>query len=110
MDAAVTGLGEIGPTAVPELLTVAGKTGQDVTVSYQVSQALAAMGTKVVPALIAALSNPNPGVQKWSAVALGAIGDQRAVPALKELEARTSGDVAWAAQEQLRTLAGTSLF
>jgi HEAT repeat protein len=110
VDAAVTGLGEIGIAAVPQLLTVAGQTGQDTTVSFQVSQALTAMGTKVVPSLIAALSNPNPRVQQWSAVALGAIGDQRAVPALKALEARSTGDVAWAAQEQLRTLAGTSLF
>lgn len=110
VDAAVTGLGAIGPAAVPQLLTVAGRTGQEVTVSFQVSRALAAMGTKVVDPLMAALKNPNPGVQKWSAVALGMVGDQRAVPALKELEARASGEVSWVAQEQLRTLAGTTLF
>jgi HEAT repeat protein len=110
VDAAAKALGEIGPSSIGRLLTVAGAPGQDVTVAFQVSRAMSKMGARAVPQLISALSIPSPEVQKWSATALGAIGDQRAVPALKKLDQSATGDVKWVASEQLRVLAGTSVF
>jgi HEAT repeat protein len=66
------------------------------------------MGRSVVPKLTAALTDPSPSVQTWSAVALGEIGDPSAVPALERLRDTARPEVRWVAQEQLRRLASMS--
>lgn len=110
VSAAVSGLGAIGTGTIPQLLgIVAEATGEaGTTLSYQISLALSQMGARAVPMLIAALSSPNPQVQKWSAVALGEIRDYRAVEPLKKLADRATGDLKWVAQEQLRLFTGTT--
>jgi HEAT repeat protein len=105
VDSAVAALGAIGVPAADSLLAVLRKPGEDLTVSYQIARALAAMGRSAVPKLTGALSDPSPSVQKWSAVALGEIGDPRAVEALKKLQGSPVPEVRWVAQEQLRRLA-----
>jgi len=108
VDSAVAALGAIGVSATDQLLGLLGKPGQDVTVSYQIARGLAAMGREAMPKLAAALSNPSPNVQKWSAVALGEIGDARAVESLQRLADTAGPDVRWVVQEQLRRLASMS--
>lgn len=110
VDAAAEALGGIGVSAIGKLLTVVAAPGQDPKVSFQISRALAIMGREATPTLITALSSQNPAVQQWSATALGAIADQRAVPALKELGRRSSGNVRWVVEEQLRLLTGSTKF
>jgi len=63
------------------------------------------MGRPVVPRLIGALSQPQPEVRKWSAVALGQIGDKNAVEPLKQLEKTAGPELKWVVAEQLRRLA-----
>jgi HEAT repeat protein len=104
VDAAVGALGDVGVGAVDRLLAVIRNPAENTTVSYQISRALSAVGRPAVPKLVAALSEPNPAVQKWVAVSLGEIGDQSAVEALKKLEASADPNVRWVAQEQLRRL------
>jgi HEAT repeat protein len=110
VEAAVSALGNIGPKAMPELMSViataSGEAGT--TLCYEISLAFSAMGSRAVRPLIAALSNPNPQVQKWAAVALGDIRDLSAVGPLKQLAARSRGDLKWVAQEQLRLLTGAT--
>ncbi len=108
VDSSVSALGAIGTTGSEALLGVLRSRGEDLTVSYQVARALAAMGRPVVPKLISALSDPSPNVQKWSAVALGEIGDPQAVSALQGLESKAGPDVRWVVQEQLRRLQSMS--
>jgi HEAT repeat protein len=108
VDSSVGALGAIGIPAEGALLAVLQKPGEDLTVSYQIARALAAMGRPAVPKLIAALSDRSPSVQKWSAVALGAIGDPQAVEALQKLGSTAGPDVRWVVQEQLRRLTGMS--
>ncbi len=104
VDAAVAALGDVGVGAVDHLLAVIRNPAAGTTVSYQISRALSAVGRPAVPKLVAALSEPNPAVQKWAAVSLGEIGDQSAVAALKQLEASADPNVRWVVQEQLRRL------
>ncbi len=108
VDASVGALGAIGVSAADPLLAVLRKPGEDLTVSYQVARALAAMGRPALPKLVAALAETNPGVQKWSAIALGEIGDPKAVRALQELESIAEPDLRWVVQEQLRRITGVS--
>ena len=110
VDAAVQALGDIGPSAVSQLLTAVGATEQGTTTRFQISQALVVMGRDIVPQLVSALESPNTEVQKWSATALGGINDQRAVKALKQLGRKSSGDVRWVVEEQLRVLTGSTKF
>jgi len=106
VDAAVEALGQIGLDAIGRLQNVLRDPGQSVTVRYQVARAMAAMGRPAVDELVAALSRPDPELQKWSAVALGLIGSTqpRVIEALEQLEETGSGDLKWVASEQLRRL------
>lgn len=106
VDAAVAALGQIGLDAVGRLQNVLRDPGQSTTVRYQVARALAAMGNPAVDELVAALSRPDPELQKWSAVALGLIGSTqpRVIEALEQLEETGPGDLKWVASEQLRRL------
>jgi HEAT repeat protein len=106
VDAAVEALGQIGLDAIGRLQNVLRDPGQSVTVRYQVARALAAMGRPAVDELVAALSPPDPELQRWSAVALGLIGSTqpRVIKALEQLEETGSGDLKWVASEQLRRL------
>lgn len=108
VESAVAALGAVGVSAADQLLALLGRPAQDVTVSYQIARGLAAMGRSVVPKLTAALTDPSPSVQTWSAVALGEIGDPSAVPALERLRDTAGPKVRWVAQEQLRRLASMS--
>lgn len=108
VDSAAAALGAIGVSAADQLLALLGKPGQDVTVSYQIARGLAAMGREAVPKLAGALTDADPSVQKWSAVALGEIGDPEAVPALQRLSDTAGPEVRWVAQEQLRRLTSMS--
>jgi len=107
VDAAVNSLGAIGPIGVQPLLSVIASSGS-ATVNYQIALAFVVMRYLAVPQLITALSSQNPEVQKWAAVALGQIRDQRAVKPLEKLEKTATGDLKWVVQEQLRVLAGTA--
>jgi len=109
VDSAVSALSEVGSPAVPALLSVVGSSGADLTVQYQVSRALAGMGREVIPRLEEALYQPNPSVQTWSAVALGAIGDSSATSSLKSLAERADPEVRWVAEEQLKKLAASGI-
>jgi len=106
VDAAVEALGQIGPDAIGRLQNVLRDPGQSVTVRYQVARAFDAMGRPAVDELVAALSQPDPELQRWSAVALGLIGSTqpRVIEALEQLEETGSGDLKWVASEQLRRL------
>ena len=108
VDAAVEGLGEVGVGAIPSLVAVLAEPDREATVQYQVARALAATGRPAVSALVRALSRPEPGVQKWCAVALGGIGDTSAVEPLRELAENSDGDVRWVAEEQIRVLSRLS--
>jgi len=107
VDAAVNALGAVGVEAVDELLRVI-RRSEDVTLQFQVSRALAAMGDEVVPKLDAAASERDPSVRKWSVVALGEIGNQRAVEALKGIQETAGAETQWVVEDQLRRLAGVS--
>jgi HEAT repeat protein len=104
VDAAVGALGEIGVDAVQPLLAFLARPDSGVTVQYQISRALAAIGKPAVVQLTAALERDDPVVQKWVSVALGEIGDARAVGAIEKLAESASPEVRWVAQEQLRRL------
>ena len=104
VDSAVSALGEIGLGATDTLLAVLRSPESSLTVRYQISRGLSAMGRGAVPRLIAALSDGSPSVQTWSAVALGELGDPRAVEALERLAKGADPDVQWVVQEQLRRL------
>lgn len=106
VDSSVQALGMIGVNAIDKLLLVLSDPAQTLTVRYQVARALAAMGRPAVPRLVAALSRPEPEVRKWTAVALGEIGDQRAAQPLRKLQQTTAGDLKWVIGEQLRRLTG----
>jgi HEAT repeat protein len=110
VDSAVKALGEIGVSATGRLLGVLRDPAQDVTLRYQVARALAAMGRPAVNELVVALSEQNPDVQKWSAVALAEIGIAApdVIGALEKLEQNSSGDLRWVASEQLRRLRRTT--
>jgi len=110
VDAAVDGLSSLGVAAVPAVLGIVTDPAADTTARYQVSRALALMGRGALPALVAALSSPQPEIQRWAAISLGEIGDPRAVEPLQALEDRAAGELRWVAQEQLRILAGTTGF
>jgi HEAT repeat protein len=110
VDASVTALGEIGISAIDGLVAAIRNPGTSMTVRYQIARAFSEMGRRAVPKLVAALSDPDPTVQKWAAVSLGTIGDQSAVGALKQLAGSADPDVRWVVEEQLRrltSLAGT---
>ena len=106
VDAAVEALGEVGVRAIGRLQNVLRDPAQSLTVRYQVARAVAGMGHPAIAALVAALSEPNPEVRKWSAVALGEIGfpDPTVIEALESLERTSEGDLNWVVQEQLRRL------
>ena len=104
VDSAVTAIGDIGLDAIHPLLAVLRSAESGVTVRYQVSRALAAMGRAAVPELTDALSDRSSSVATWSAVALGEIGDPRAVAPLRQLAERASPDLRWVVEEQLRRL------
>ncbi|GAG12514.1 unnamed protein product, partial [marine sediment metagenome] len=106
VDAAVEALGEVGVRAIGRLQNVLRDPAQSLTVRYQVARAVAGMGHPAITALVAALSEPNPEVRKWSAVALGEIGfpDAAVIEALESLERTSEGDLNWVVQEQLRRL------
>ncbi len=108
VDAAVSAFGEIGTKAINPLLAVLARGDTGVELQYQISRALVEMGRDAVPDLISALDTSPKPVQRWVAVALGEIGDPKAVEPLRKLEARAEGDLKWVAQEQLRVLSGTS--
>jgi HEAT repeat protein len=105
VDAAVTALGDIGLHAIHPLLNVLRDPSSDLTVRYQISRAFAAIGRPAVPKLTVALRDSDPDVVTWCAVALGEIGDQRAVAPLQELADRADPDLRWVLEEQLRRLA-----
>jgi HEAT repeat protein len=107
VDSSVSALGEIGLGATDTLLTVLRSPESSLTVRYQVSRALSAMGRDAVPKLTAALSDSSASVQTWSAVALGEIGSAplETVQELERLAETADPEVAWVAQEQLRRLA-----
>ena len=107
VDSAVSALGEIGLGATDTLLTVLRSPESGLTVRYQISRALSAMGRDAVPRLTAALSDSSASVQTWSAVALGEIGSAspETVQELERLAETADPEVAWVAQEQLRRLA-----
>jgi HEAT repeat protein len=105
VDSSVTALGEIGLDVIDPLLAALRSPESSVTVRYQISRALAAIGRAAVPKLGDALSDPSPDVATWSAVALGEIGDPRAVPALRQLASEAGPDLSWVVEEQLRRLA-----
>jgi len=106
VDAAVEALAEVGVRAMGRLQNVLRDPAQSLTVRYQVARAVAGMGHPAITALVAALSEPNPEVRKWSAVALGEIGfpDPAVIEALESLERTSEGDLNWVVQEQLRRL------
>jgi HEAT repeat protein len=106
VNAAVNSLAAMGPSAIQPLLSIISG-GANATVDYQIASALVLMRYAAVPELISALSSSSLDVQKWSAVALGEIRDQRAVKPLEKLEKTATGDLKWVVQEQLRVLAGT---
>ncbi|MBN1457890.1 MAG: HEAT repeat domain-containing protein [Armatimonadetes bacterium] len=108
VDAAVEALGEIGVDAVQPLLAIVGQPDRDVTVRYQISRALVAIGRPAVDQLTLALASGNAAVQKWVAVALGEIGDPRAVEAMENLAESGNPEVRWVVQEQLRRLESLS--
>lgn len=112
VDSTVSALGEIGLGATDTLLAVLRSPESSLTVRYQVSRALSAMGRDAAPRLTAALSDSSASVQTWSAVALGQIGaaSPETVRELERLAKTADPEVAWVAQEQLRrltSLAGT---
>ncbi len=104
VDAAVEALGALGTQAMDALLSTLSDPSFDQTVRYQIARSLTAMGRPAVPKLIAALSVPQPEIQTWAVVALGDIGDQRAVEALRRLEQTASPQLKWVIGEQLRRL------
>jgi len=104
VDAAVEALGMIGVDAADRLLAVLRDDSRDLTVHYQVARALAAMGRSAVPKLLETLPAAEPRVQKWTVIALGEIGDQRAIEPLERLQDTTDADLKWAVGEQLRRL------
>ena len=104
VDAAVDALGAVGVSAADRLLAVLRDGSQDLTVHYQVARALAAMGGPAVPKLLHTLATGEPRVQKWTLVALGEIGDQRAIQPLEALQETAGPDLKWAIDEQLRRL------
>ena len=105
-DAAVEALGEVGVRAIGRLQNVLRDPAQSLTVRYQVARAVAGMGHPAIATLVAALSEPNREVRKWSAVALGEIGfpDPTVIEALEDLERTSEGDLNWVVKEQLRRL------
>jgi len=108
VDAAVGALGEIGVDAVDPLLAFLAQPDRGLTVEFQISRALAAIGSPAVGKLTAALAMDDPVVQKWVSVALGDIGDPRAVEPMQKLAESGSPEVRWVVQEQLRKLQGFS--
>jgi len=107
VNAAVNSLGTIGPEGIQPLLAVISR-GNNPTADYLIAEAFVVMRYPAVLPLISALSSPSAEVQKWAAVALGEIRDQRALKPLEKLEKTASGDLKWVVQEQLRVLAGTA--
>ncbi len=104
VDSAVSALGDIGVGGIRPLLAVLGDPSTSRTVRYQISRSFVAIGRPAVPPLAAALSDPDPDVATWCAVALGEIGDQRAVEPLRELADRADPDLRWVIEQQLRLL------
>ena len=106
VDAAVEALGAIGPSCIQQLLAAVADPNETLTRRYQLARSVAAMGPdpSAVAQLVSGLSSPEPEVQKWSAVALGQIGGDKAVEALQRLQETATGDLQWVVQEQLRQL------
>jgi HEAT repeat protein len=104
VDAAVEALAAVGVRAMDRLLGVLADPGEQLAARYHVARALAEMGRPAVPYLIEGLAHPQVDVKKWCAVALGQIGDARAVEPLEKLHGVAQGDLKWVVQEQLRLL------
>lgn len=112
--AAAWALGEIGTDpAIDALLTALADRAVPASVRGQAAEALGrARDPRVVPALIAALGDPEAEVRFFAAFALGQSGDAAALPALERVAAGDDAEVAgWgsltqealAALEQLRS-------
>ncbi|MDI9633292.1 MAG: HEAT repeat domain-containing protein [Methanolinea sp.] len=83
--AAAEALGELGePSAVPALVeALAGD--RHPGVRWEAAEALARIGAPAVDALVGILHHPDEDVRWKAAIALGEIGDERAIPPLIEL-------------------------
>ncbi|HQD27178.1 MULTISPECIES: HEAT repeat domain-containing protein [Methanoculleus] len=64
----------------------------------EAAKSLASLGPAALPALLAALKDPDPRLRMWAAYTLGMNGDTAAVPALSAaLDDPDPGVVKWAA-------------
>jgi HEAT repeat protein len=107
VDASVEALGEIELPALEPLLARLRSPEVDVTTKYLIAKALGRIGSPAVPRVVDALLEPDAGLQKWAAIALGNIGDQRALEPLRSLREQTSSpDLQWVVGEQIRRLTG----
>lgn len=100
---AVIKLGALkNPRAVDPLVEVL-RTDQDWGIRENAVKALASIkDASAVDPLIAALRDPHKDVRMNAVLALGGLGDKRAIPALQDLERRDSyvaRDVEWAVKE-----------
>ena len=99
--AAAEGLGRLrDPRAVRPLVIALG----DAPVRPAAVEALVAAGSVAGESLVAALGNQDPKVRKAAVMALGRIGDARAVEALIAVLEDQDGEVQWAAIESLGQL------
>ncbi len=100
-EAARDSLARIGSGATDALT---GLLAQGGTQAYAAAQALAQQGTAALSALQKSAQSTNPVTQRWAAVALGGLGVAEARPVLEKLGKSSDPDVAYVAQEQLRSL------
>ncbi len=85
---AIERLREAGPYAVPPMVRALVTAGLDQSGRTALAGALGHLEPRAVPALIAALDSPDAALVGDVALALGRIGDRRAIPALTYLVAR----------------------
>ena len=98
---AAEALGRLGdPRAVRPLVVALG----DAPVRPTAVEALVAIGSVAGESLVAALGNQDPKVRKAAVMALGRIGDARAVEAVVAALEDQDGEVQWAAIESLGQL------
>ena len=82
---------------------------EDREVANAATMALFELGEAAIDALLAALAHPRSGVRSRAAVALGKIGDLRAVPALEAALDDPEPDVRWRALRSIVALAASDL-
>jgi outer membrane assembly lipoprotein YfiO len=80
-------LGEIGgSSAIPVLIKIFENDSEDIDIRCAAGHSLGLINDKAaIPTLIKALENDNGGIQLTAVLALGEIGDESAIPALKEI-------------------------